>query len=101
MGRASQEKAMTKRQRTFISIEIDPETKKAFNDKVEQEGKTVTSVLKQFIEEYLITETSTGLPTLGEISKRLKLVEDKIQGLSLENNELARENKQLLGESAA
>ncbi len=92
---------VAKRQRTFISIEIDPETKKAFNDKVEQEGKTVTSVFKQFIEEYLSSETLGTLPSLIEITQRLELVEEKIQGMSLENSELASENKQLVGESAA
>lgn len=90
-----------KRQRTFISIEIDPETKKAFNDKVEQEGKTVTSVLKQFIEEYLSADASRNLPSLIEITQRLKLVEEKIQGMNTENSELLSENKQLMGESAA
>ncbi|MBR8839504.1 MAG: hypothetical protein DSM106950_37260 [Stigonema ocellatum SAG 48.90 = DSM 106950] len=90
-----------KRPRTFISIEIDPDTKKAFNDKVEQEGKTVTSVLKQFIDQYLSNEISGTLPSLIEITQRLKLVEDKIQGISLENSELVNENKQLVGESAA
>lgn len=90
----------TKRSRTFISIEIDPDTKKAFNDKVEQDGKTATSVLKQFIEQYL-SGTSENLPSLAEITQRLKHVEDKIQGVSLENSHLVKEKKQLLGESAA
>ncbi|MDF5732479.1 MAG: hypothetical protein PUP92_31905 [Rhizonema sp. PD38] len=90
-----------KRQRTFISIEIDPEEKKAFNDKVEKEGKTVTSVLKQFIEEYMSSEVPGSLPSLIEITQRLKLVEEKIQEINLENSELVNKSKQLVGESAA
>ncbi|MBO3463569.1 hypothetical protein G7B40_001555 [Aetokthonos hydrillicola Thurmond2011] len=90
-----------KKSRTFISIEIDPETKKAFSDKIDQEGKTVTSVLKQFIEQYLSSDTSENVPSLIEITQRLRLVEEKIQGISLENNELVNKNKQLVGESAA
>lgn len=87
------EKAMTtKRQRTFISIEIDPETKEAFSKKLGQEGKTVTGTLKQFIEDYLGKEESIpSSQDLAEFIKRLEMVEKKV----------GVENAQLLGESAA
>ncbi|MEH1808476.1 hypothetical protein [Nostoc sp.] len=82
----------TKRQRTFISIEIDPETKEAFSKKLGQEGKTVTGALKQFIEDYLSKEESISSPQkLSEVIRRLETVEKKV-GI---------ENAQLLGESAA
>ncbi len=82
----------TKRQRTFISIEIDPKTKDAFSKKLGEEGKTVTGALKQFIEDYLSKEESIPNPqNLAEFVKRLEEVEKKV-GI---------ENAQLLGESVA
>ncbi|MBN3951953.1 MAG: hypothetical protein HWQ38_38005 [Nostoc sp. NMS7] len=82
----------TKRQRTFISIEVDPETKDAFNKRLGQEGKTVTGVLKQFIEDYLSKEESISSPQeLAEVIRRLEMVEKKV-GI---------ENAQLLGELVA
>ncbi|HYX15682.1 MAG TPA: hypothetical protein VE944_15200 [Nostoc sp.] len=82
----------TKRQRTFISIEIDPKTKDAFSKKLGEEGKTVTGALKQFIEDYLSKEESIpNSQNLTEFVKRLEEVEKKV-GI---------ENAQLLGESVA
>ncbi|KYC40731.1 hypothetical protein WA1_24130 [Scytonema hofmannii PCC 7110] len=82
----------TKRQRTFISIEIDPETKTAFSEKLEREGKTVTAVLKQFIDDYLKAETEEVKKwDLGEVIKRLEIVERKV-GI---------ENARLVGETSA
>ncbi|MBC1221287.1 hypothetical protein GNF10_23625 [Nostoc sp. UCD121] len=81
--------ANLKKQRTFISFEIDPEIREAFSQQLKSEGRTVSAVLKQFIEDYL---KSTEKPQdLTEVIKRLEEVERKV---GIENN-------RLVGESAA
>jgi antitoxin component of RelBE/YafQ-DinJ toxin-antitoxin module len=79
-----------KKQRTFISFEIDPVTKEQFSQRLKAEGKTVTGVLKQFVEDYLTTEEPEN-QDLTEVIKRLEEVEKKV-GI---------ENTRLLGEFAA
>ncbi|WP_026736213.1 hypothetical protein [Fischerella sp. PCC 9605] len=82
----------SKKQRTFISFEIDPETREAFSQQLKSEGKTVSAVLKQFIENYLSSAEQPKSPQdLTEVIKRLEEVEKKV-GI---------ENKRLVGESAA
>ncbi len=84
--------ANSKRQRTFISFEIDPETREAFSQQLKSEGKTVSAVLKQFIENYLRSAEQPKPPQdLTEVIKRLEEVEKKV-GI---------ENKRLVGELAA
>lgn len=83
--------ANSKKQRTFISFEIDPEIREAFSLQVKSEGKTVSAVLKQYIEDYLKSASVEKPQDLAEFIKRLEEVERKV---GIENN-------RLVGESAA
>jgi hypothetical protein len=81
---------MTKKQRTFITFEIDPETRQAFSDRVASEGKTVSGTLKQFINDYLSSEsakTDSGVAQEIEAfkeqtNKRLEEIEAKLGKLA-------------------
>jgi hypothetical protein len=88
------------KQRTFITFEIDPEIREAFGDRLKLEGKTITGVLKQFINEYLHSEgeSKDSDSEILEMSKRLAVVEGD---LAVVKEKLGGENIQLLGELAA
>jgi hypothetical protein len=81
--------ANSKKQRTFISFEIDPEIREAFSQQLKSEGKTVSGVLKQFVEDYL--KSAEKPQDLTDVIKRLEEVEKKV-GI---------ENTRLVGESVA
>ncbi|NDJ21012.1 hypothetical protein GS682_05000 [Nostoc sp. B(2019)] len=84
--------ANSKKQRTFISFEVDAETREAFSQQLKSEGKTVTAVLKQFIDDYLKSAQQEAKPQeLTEVIKRLEEIEKKV-GI---------ENARLVGESVA
>lgn len=79
----------SKKQRTFISFEIDPDTREAFSQQLESEGKTISSVLRQFIEDYLANAAPPQ--DMTEVIRRLEAVEKRV-GI---------ENARLVGESVA
>jgi uncharacterized protein YpiB (UPF0302 family) len=79
---------MERGKRVFVQFLIDPEKKQKFAGKVEQEGRKMTDVLLEWIDNYL---DETEKVDVVELSKRLETLE-KIVGV---------EKVQLLGESAA
>ncbi|MHC5730793.1 MAG: plasmid partition protein ParG, partial [Nostoc sp.] len=44
---------MARRDRTFVQVQVDPNKKNRFAQKLEQEGKTITDVINVWIDEYL------------------------------------------------
>lgn len=87
--------ANSKRQRTFISFEIDAETREAFSQQLKSEGKTVSAILKQFIDEYL---KSTGEVKPQDIAEVIKQLDERLEKIE---KKVGIENAQLLGELAA
>jgi hypothetical protein len=81
---------MTKKQRTFISIEVDPEKKAAFMEKLKQENRTATDVILEFVDTYLSVKKQEAAD-MEEFRKRLETVE-RLVGI---------ENARLVGESTA
>ncbi|MEC4818929.1 MAG: hypothetical protein SAK29_37490 [Scytonema sp. PMC 1069.18] len=81
---------MTKKQRTFISIEIDPEKKTAFMEKLKQENKTATEVVLEFVDTYLSVKKQETAD-MEEFRRRLETLE-RVVGI---------ENARLVGESTA
>jgi hypothetical protein len=79
---------MERGKRVFVQFLIDPEKKQKFAGKVEQEGRKMTDVLLEWIDNYL---DETEKVDVVELSKRLETLE-KIVGV---------EKIQLLGESVA
>ncbi len=81
---------MAKKQRTFISVEIDPEKKDEFMNRLKQDSKTATEVILGFVDAYLSTKQQEATD-VTELKKRLEAVEQKI----------GMENTRLVGESTA
>ncbi len=81
---------MAKKQRTFISIEIDPDKKDEFVKRLKQDNRTTTDVILGFVDAYLNSKQQEATE-LTELRRRLEAVEQKI-GI---------ENTRLVGESTA
>ncbi len=81
---------MTKKQRTFISIEVDPEKKAAFMEKLKQENRTATDVILEFVDTYLSVKKQEAAD-MEEFRRRLEAVEHLV-GI---------ESARLVGESTA
>jgi len=81
---------MAKKQRTFISIEIDPDKKDEFVKRLKQENRTATEVILGFVDAYLSSKQQEAMD-LTELRRRLEVVEQRI-GI---------ENTRLVGESTA
>ncbi len=81
---------MAKKQRTFISVEIDPDKKDEFVKRLKQDNRTATEVILDFVDTYLETKQHETMD-LTELKRRLEVVEQKI-GI---------ENTRFVGESIA
>lgn len=81
---------MAKKQRTFISVEIDPDKKDEFVKRLKQDNRTATEVILGFVDEYLSSKQQQAMD-LVELRRRLEIVEQRI-GI---------ENTRLVGESTA
>ena len=81
---------MAKKQRTFISVEIDPDKKDEFVKRLKQDNRTATDVILSFVDEYLSSKQHEAMD-LTELRRRLEVVEQRI-GI---------ENARLVGESTA
>ncbi|MBR8840413.1 MAG: hypothetical protein DSM106950_42110 [Stigonema ocellatum SAG 48.90 = DSM 106950] len=81
---------MAKKQRTFISVEIDPDKKDEFVKRLKLDNRTATEVILGFVDEYLSSKQQEAID-LMEIRRRLEVVEQRI-GI---------ENSCLVGESTA
>ncbi|MDF5725055.1 MAG: hypothetical protein PUP91_32315 [Rhizonema sp. PD37] len=62
-----------------INVRIPPDKKDAFQKKVESQGKKVTDVVLEMIEQYLQDETPVHVT---DLAKRLEKLEQKILGES-------------------
>ncbi|MHC5862603.1 MULTISPECIES: hypothetical protein [unclassified Nostoc] len=67
---------MAKRERTFISIEIDPTKKADFVAKVKSENKNVTEVLTNWIDGYL--GVAGGIDVV-DLKKRVEAIEQALK----------------------
>ncbi|MDF5720195.1 MAG: hypothetical protein PUP91_06840 [Rhizonema sp. PD37] len=81
---------MAKKQRTFISVEIDPDKKDEFVKRLKQENRTATDAILSFVDEYLSSKQHEAMDLI-ELRRRLEVVEQRI-GI---------ENARLVGESTA
>ncbi len=81
---------MAKKQRTFISVEIDPDKKDEFVKRLRQDNRTATDVILSFVDEYLSSKQHEAMDLI-ELRRRLEVVEQRI-GI---------ENTRLVGESTA
>ena len=60
-----------------LTIRIPSETKEAFKKKAEQEGRTATEVLMQFITEYIEKQEA---PKQASLEKRMTRLEQIVEG---------------------
>ncbi|WP_234711099.1 hypothetical protein [Nostoc punctiforme] len=75
---------MAKRDRTFVQVQVDPDKKNRFAEKLEGEGKKITDIINQWIDEYLgespadvdVTELKNNVALLQE---RLSVLEQAFQ----------------------
>ncbi|MBR8839712.1 MAG: hypothetical protein DSM106950_38365 [Stigonema ocellatum SAG 48.90 = DSM 106950] len=79
---------MTKRERTFIQVQIDPTIKQKFTSKVELEGKKITDVILEWIDNYI---DETEKVDVIELKHRIEAIERTLQ----------EKNSILVGESTA
>ncbi|MEH1775077.1 hypothetical protein [Nostoc sp.] len=61
-----------------INVRVDPSIKEAFTQKVEAEGKTVTNVVLELVNQYLGRSTQSN--ELAELRQRLEAVERSLSG---------------------
>lgn len=87
---------MARRDRTFVQVQVDPNKKNRFAQKLEQEGKTITDVINVWIDEYL-GESSPSVD-VGEL--RNNVIELQ-QRLSVLEQALEVKERDYQGESAA
>jgi regulator of PEP synthase PpsR (kinase-PPPase family) len=84
--------------RTFISIETTKEIREALKQKASMEGKTVTDVISQMINEYL--STSIGEAEVSNVvDLQQKLLE--MQQVIEQHAQQLRQHQQCLGELSA
>lgn len=74
---------MTKRDRTFVQVQIDPEKKSKFAEKLEKEGKKITDVVNQWIDDYINEAPKVDVLELKgdviELRQRLAILEQAMQ----------------------
>jgi len=63
---------------TRINIRISPEKREAFYKKVQQEGKSVTDVLTDLIDQYVGNKVETG--EILELKQRVQKLEEVVLG---------------------
>ncbi|WP_138500987.1 ribbon-helix-helix protein, CopG family [Nostoc sp. PA-18-2419] len=61
-----------------INVRVDAEIKEAFLRKAESEGKTVTNVILELVNQYLGRDAQTN--ELADIKQRLEAVERSLMG---------------------
>ncbi|MEH1808488.1 hypothetical protein [Nostoc sp.] len=87
---------MARRERTFVQVQVESDKKSRFAEKLEKEGKTITDIVNEWIDEYL-----------GEISPNVDVAELKNnvielqQRLSVLEQALQVKERDYQGESAA
>ncbi|MCC5618073.1 hypothetical protein LC605_23905 [Nostoc sp. CHAB 5836] len=75
---------MARRDRTFVQVQVDPNKKNRFAQKLEQEGKTITDVINVWIDEYL-GESSPSVDVAElrnnviELQQRLSVLEQALE----------------------
>jgi hypothetical protein len=63
-----------------LTIRLEEEIRKAFRAKVEAQGKTVTDVLVEFINQYLESETpSERIYDVSQIEQRVQRLESLVE----------------------
>ncbi|AUB43682.1 MAG: hypothetical protein KME55_36450 [Nostoc indistinguendum CM1-VF10] len=85
--------------RIFISIETTNETREALKRKATSEGKTVTEVVSQMINEYLNTSGAKEPQGTNVIDLQQKVQE--MQQVLEEHTQLLNKHQQCLGELSA
>ncbi|MEH1789692.1 MAG: hypothetical protein V7L23_30080 [Nostoc sp.] len=86
---------MTKRDRTFVQVQIDPEKKSKFAEKLEKEGKKITDIVNEWIDDYI-----NGAEKVDVVELKGDVVELR-QRLAVLEQSLATKEGELQGESAA
>jgi len=84
--------------RTFISVETTQEIKEALKRKAGMEGKTVTDVISNMVNEYLNTPTLSDQET-NVISLQQKI--DEMQQTLEKHSQIINQYQQCLGELSA
>lgn len=80
---------MTKKERVFIQIQIDPSKKGKYTNKVEEQGKSITDVITSWIDDYLdesekvdVFDLKNRLDSLesgdGQVISRIEALEKNI-----------------------
>jgi antitoxin component of RelBE/YafQ-DinJ toxin-antitoxin module len=75
---------MARRDRTFVQVQVDPNKKNRFAQKLEQEGKTITDVINVWIDQYL-GESSPSVDVAElrnnviELQQRLSVLEQALE----------------------
>ncbi|MHC5825445.1 MAG: hypothetical protein ACYT04_58750 [Nostoc sp.] len=87
---------MARRDRTFVQVQVDPNKKNRFAQKLEQEGKTITDVINVWIDEYL----GESSPSVDVAELRNNVIELQ-QRLSVLEQALEVKERDYQGESAA
>lgn len=70
-----------KKERIFIQVQIDPVVKTKFASKVEQEGKTITDVILNWIDDYLNENEKVDVLELKHRVDALQGVEHRVEVL--------------------
>lgn len=70
-----------KKERIFIQVQIDPAVKSKFASKVEQEGKTITDVILNWIDDYLNENEKVDVLELKHRVDALQGVEHRVEVL--------------------
>ncbi|MBN3951905.1 MAG: hypothetical protein HWQ38_37765 [Nostoc sp. NMS7] len=86
---------MTKRDRTFVQVQIDPEKKSRFAEKLEKEGKKITDIVNEWIDDYI-----DGSEKVDVVELKGDVIELRQRLVNLEQSLQNREGE-LQGESAA
>lgn len=67
-----------KKEQYRVSVRVEPELRAAFYAKAQEEGRTATSVIIDFINQYLGGKTS--ISELTELRQRIERIEARQQG---------------------
>lgn len=71
----------SKKERIFIQVQIDPVMKSKFASKVEQEGKTITDVILNWIDDYVNEKEKVDVLELKQRLDALQSVEHRVEAL--------------------
>lgn len=71
----------SKKERIFIQVQIDPVMKSKFASKVEQEGKTITDVILNWIDDYVNEKEKVDVLELKQRLDALQGVEHRVEAL--------------------